>query len=670
MRRASTILCAAAILLGSQALPARAQSLRLYLASTPEQGQYLSPSLPPLSGQMTVFNGTRIVVFGDHFLDMDVPGDQYRFELHCASTVPSQFTAVIEIAGQQVASQSFPVSGSTYQAYPFTVTGLDPDTSVSSEVVLRVTMVVSGGTAGLRFGPTASFIEVPGPAPGPTATPTITPTPGACTQRVADGGFEAGSPSQAWTESSTNFGTPLCTAGSCGNGGGTAGPRNGSWWAWFGGVSGMPEDGALQQAVTLPAGSATLRFWLWIGASSGNGQDRLAVLLDGGEIFSTLEGNAAYTSGYTQVEVDLSGFADGGSHTLRIESSTTGFNGASPQATNFSVDDVSVETCPAAEPSATATPAGDTPTATATPAGPTPTATATLPAGEATATPSATALPPTPQPVNLRVDFVEMSQVGLSWDASGEPDFDRYELWRWPAVTTGARGSGWPGVVTALLCILFLRRRRLSVRALAGCAALLVLSASGRAQGDPYPPAAGATLIHQSPQIADTDFVDEGLQPQHTYLYQLLVFNGAGRWAGSNVVEARTLPPPTPTPTWTPEPTSTPTETPTPAFQWNGTTSQGKMIGFDRVGNRVPKLGIGWTSACATTEITQSTSPGAPIVNNSFTFQMNGFDPFLGTLSGQVQGTFTGANTAEGTFSLRWSNCGAAVNGTWNATRS
>src|SRR5690242_10237461 len=40
-----------------------------------------------------------------------------------------------------------------------------------------------------------------------------------------------------WWQSSTNFGTPLCTVADCTNGGGTAGPRSGNVWSWFGGVN-------------------------------------------------------------------------------------------------------------------------------------------------------------------------------------------------------------------------------------------------------------------------------------------------------------------------------------------------------------------------------------------------------------------------------------------------
>lgn len=157
-----------------------------------------------------------------------------------------------------------------------------------------------------------------------------------CTYPLLDGGFELGTPNPRWDERSTNFGTPLCTVGTCGTGGATAVPRRGTWWAWFGGVA--AETSSLTQPVTLPAGAAWLRFWLWNGASSGNGTDNLRVLVDGVPLFTAVEGAPAYTAGYTPVQVDLTPFADGGAHALQFEFASSG-----PRITSFSVDDVLLE---------------------------------------------------------------------------------------------------------------------------------------------------------------------------------------------------------------------------------------------------------------------------------------------------------------------------------------
>jgi uncharacterized repeat protein (TIGR01451 family) len=161
-----------------------------------------------------------------------------------------------------------------------------------------------------------------------------------CADAVQDGSFEQGVLSIPWKATSTNFGTPICSVGICGNGGGTTGPRTGIFWAWFGG-SKLPELGTLTQTVTLQRGRATLRFYLWNGLSSGYATDYFQVLVDGSQAFAVAAGDPQYTAGYRLVSVDLTAFADGGAHSLRLESYTKG-----PAITNFSVDDVSIESCP------------------------------------------------------------------------------------------------------------------------------------------------------------------------------------------------------------------------------------------------------------------------------------------------------------------------------------
>ena len=158
-----------------------------------------------------------------------------------------------------------------------------------------------------------------------------------CTFPLLDGGFELGTPNPRWDEASTNFGSPLCTTAACGSGGATAAPRSGGWWAWFGGIA-APEAASLVQPVTLPAGAARLRFWLWNGASSGNGTDSLRVRVDGVPLFTALEGGPAYAAGYTPVQLDLSPFADGGVHVVQFD-----FAGSGSGITSFSVDDVVLE---------------------------------------------------------------------------------------------------------------------------------------------------------------------------------------------------------------------------------------------------------------------------------------------------------------------------------------
>jgi hypothetical protein len=155
---------------------------------------------------------------------------------------------------------------------------------------------------------------------------------------TADSSFEAGTPNPFWTEFSAAIGTPVCHTDICGTGGGTAGPYSGDWWVWLGGTAG-PEVGYVAQTLTIPNGVATAEFYLWIGVGSGNGTDQLRLSVDDNVLFTVFENNPWYQSGYAPVRVDLTAYADGGTHTLRIECNLVG-----GKITNFNVDDVNVLT--------------------------------------------------------------------------------------------------------------------------------------------------------------------------------------------------------------------------------------------------------------------------------------------------------------------------------------
>ncbi|NUM55521.1 MAG: hypothetical protein HUU46_17875 [Candidatus Hydrogenedentes bacterium] len=160
--------------------------------------------------------------------------------------------------------------------------------------------------------------------------------------KVEDGSFEAGRNSGFWKEKSTNFGTPICIVSSpsevpCGDGEGTALPRTGVYWAWFGGADTFVEKGSLTQNVKFPSGgSAKLRFYLWIGDSSPDGKDSLTVLVDGQKVFKVKENNTGYSS-YTLVQKNLDQFADGQRHKVQFKNRCTGDGNS-----NMSVDDISI----------------------------------------------------------------------------------------------------------------------------------------------------------------------------------------------------------------------------------------------------------------------------------------------------------------------------------------
>ena len=140
-----------------------------------------------------------------------------------------------------------------------------------------------------------------------------------------------------WGQYSTNFGSPLCTI-SCG-GGGTAGPRTGAIWAWFGGTP-ANETASLSQTITIPNSipDLKLQFYFWIGsaAAGSDAADIFTAKIDGTTIFSANATQIASYSTYKLVSVDVSSFANGAPHTLVFSSVTTG------QIVNFNLDDVSL----------------------------------------------------------------------------------------------------------------------------------------------------------------------------------------------------------------------------------------------------------------------------------------------------------------------------------------
>ncbi|MEZ5454835.1 MAG: DUF11 domain-containing protein [Lysobacteraceae bacterium] len=161
---------------------------------------------------------------------------------------------------------------------------------------------------------------------------------------IADPSFEDGSPNGFWTESSTNFGTPLCTTAACGTGGGTAGPRTGTWWAWFGGSS-ATETATTGQSVTIPAGSTTLDFYFEapVCSATAGAADFIRLTIDGVEQWRQNASSASCNvDGWQLVSVPVTTFADGNSHAILFESTS----GTAGETTNFMVDDVSLASAP------------------------------------------------------------------------------------------------------------------------------------------------------------------------------------------------------------------------------------------------------------------------------------------------------------------------------------
>ena len=154
---------------------------------------------------------------------------------------------------------------------------------------------------------------------------------------LGDGGFEAGSPSTAWAESSDVFGTPLCD-GACTEDAGAA-PFEGDWFVWFGGLE-EPETASVSQTFTATGDAAFLFFMFEINAAAGAGDDILSVRIDDTEVFMASDAEWEDFDTYREVGIDISDFADGEPHTLTIEASFPGTG-----LSNFFIDDVYVEAC-------------------------------------------------------------------------------------------------------------------------------------------------------------------------------------------------------------------------------------------------------------------------------------------------------------------------------------
>ena len=144
---------------------------------------------------------------------------------------------------------------------------------------------------------------------------------------VADGSFEGGTPNANWDEylypDDAAGKTPICSNSGCANV-----SLDGDWYAWYG-EWGVQHHAALTQTVSLAnTGSAQLTFWLMTADSvfgTLQPSDTLTVTMDGNPVF-TIDASqaAAYDLLWTQIEVNISSYADGGDHVLSIEASTRG----------------------------------------------------------------------------------------------------------------------------------------------------------------------------------------------------------------------------------------------------------------------------------------------------------------------------------------------------------
>ena len=169
-------------------------------------------------------------------------------------------------------------------------------------------------------------------------SPVLTTSAGAA-EVVVDGGFEtaAGDPPVApgWTAADSESETPICTPAFCPTPPAGVGPHSGDNYVLFGGGADN-HSASIEQTVTLPVGSATLSYWL--GEPQRDFVDDLATLsirIDGKLVRTVVEGEPSIA--YELSQLDISEFADGGSHTLAFDYfNDTGVN-------TMVVDDISID---------------------------------------------------------------------------------------------------------------------------------------------------------------------------------------------------------------------------------------------------------------------------------------------------------------------------------------
>ncbi len=160
------------------------------------------------------------------------------------------------------------------------------------------------------------------------------------TAQISDGSFEAGIGAGTWNEASVTFGTPLCTVAACGNGGGSAVPRTGDVFAWFGGSGSADEVASVDQDANIPSGStANLQVYVKIPATGdGTAGNYLKAIIDGNEVAMVTAVDSSTYADYTLWNVPINSYADGAMHNVKLEAKENG--GA---VFNILADDIALE---------------------------------------------------------------------------------------------------------------------------------------------------------------------------------------------------------------------------------------------------------------------------------------------------------------------------------------
>lgn len=155
------------------------------------------------------------------------------------------------------------------------------------------------------------------------------------TNLVLDPGFEAGPLGGVWEEFSENFDTPVCDD-DCGF---ANGARSGAYWAWFGGIGGVVEEGWVSQVIGIPSTASELRFWLRL-PDCNPPDDYFEVRVDETNTFTVFSDDSLCGGVYAEQIVDISAWADGADHTIEFYAATVSNDVES--YTSFFLDDVAL----------------------------------------------------------------------------------------------------------------------------------------------------------------------------------------------------------------------------------------------------------------------------------------------------------------------------------------
>ena len=141
---------------------------------------------------------------------------------------------------------------------------------------------------------------------------------------ISDPSFEAGTPNPYWAEFSTKYPGIICSLGICTKAGGS-GPLHGSSWVYFG--MDRYEEGYVSQSVVIPSTVTDLAFHLEVPRCD-SASDYFEVLIDNTQEL-LIDGSSPLCGifGYSTQSVDITTYADGGTHDLMFHSKSLSVNG-------------------------------------------------------------------------------------------------------------------------------------------------------------------------------------------------------------------------------------------------------------------------------------------------------------------------------------------------------